>query len=358
MTGFTSDFLPFATGTSPTVITQAVYNALIARNTGFQAGVADEATCNKVWRQASIVSAMIGQFTADFGPSNVVDDGNIANLEAQFEAALVKYLTSYFIRIIPATYFYVNNSTGSDVTGTGLSSGAAWHSLTHALSALANYNLAGQTVILKMAQTGITYDPPPVFAAPSNGSLVILGDTAAQTSYVIGGSPPAGSSWLLTVQGGSVSLQGVTLANTSGTAGTANCACSGGSLQLQNVSFAGTTTAGYHIVAVTGGSVSVLNGCSFNASAVACWFAQYGGNISLFANTTTAGTPAWSQACAYAIDGGIIGFGGAGGWTFTNSGSTGPRYAAVRGGIIETAGGGANVFPGNVPGTAATGYYN
>jgi hypothetical protein len=36
----------------------------------------------------------------------------------------------------------------------------------------------------------------------------------------------------------------------------------------------------------------------------------------------------------------------------------GPRYLAVRGGVIETLGGGANVFPGSVAGTAPTGYYN
>ncbi len=91
---YSNDYLPFATGVSPTVISQGVYAALTARSTGFQAGVADESTVNKVWRQSSVVSAMVGQFTADYGTGNVVDDGNVATLEAQFKSALAAYAKS------------------------------------------------------------------------------------------------------------------------------------------------------------------------------------------------------------------------------------------------------------------------
>jgi len=49
---------------------------------GAQQGLADPVTFNNAMRQASVVAAMIAQFTADNGPSNVNDDGNVATLEA------------------------------------------------------------------------------------------------------------------------------------------------------------------------------------------------------------------------------------------------------------------------------------
>jgi hypothetical protein len=45
--------------------------------------------------------------------------------------------------------------------------------------------------------------------------------------------------------------------------------------------------------------------------------------------------------------------------TLSFSGSaTGQRYIAQKGGCIETFGGGANFFPGNVAGNSSTGYYS
>lgn len=87
-----NDYLPFATGGGANVLDQADYSALTARSAGFVAGTALSVQLNKVWRQGSMVAAMIGQFTADYGPGNVVDDGNIANYEAQFVAALGSFI--------------------------------------------------------------------------------------------------------------------------------------------------------------------------------------------------------------------------------------------------------------------------
>ena len=90
---------------------------------------------------------------------------------------------------------------------------------------------------------------------------------------------------------------------------------------------------------------------------------QGGGVINQFANMTTAPSSAlvWATACCYALNGGVFGQAGAGGLTFSlgaAGSATGPRYLAVRGGVIDSLGGGANVFPGSVAGTAPTGYYN
>lgn len=84
----TNQYLPFATAGGANVLTPADYQALAARLSGFSAGVASSQQLNSVWRQSSVVAAMIAQFIADELNVNVLDDGNVANLEAIFIAAL------------------------------------------------------------------------------------------------------------------------------------------------------------------------------------------------------------------------------------------------------------------------------
>ncbi|WP_296223274.1 gp53-like domain-containing protein [Ralstonia sp. UBA689] len=83
-----NDFLPFAGAAGANVITQAVYAALAAQQTGFQSGVANSAQLNKVWRQASIMAAVLGQFIADNSGQSAVDDGTTATLEANLKKAI------------------------------------------------------------------------------------------------------------------------------------------------------------------------------------------------------------------------------------------------------------------------------
>lgn len=63
------------------------------------------------------------------------------------------------------------------------------------------------------------------------------------------------------------------------------------------------------------------------------------------------GTPAWAEAFVSIADLSQA-FGNVSGFTGT---ATGKRYSAVSNGVIDTNGGGANYFPGNVAGTTATG---
>lgn len=80
-----NDFLTFAGGTGANVITQAVYAALAAQQTGFQAGVAPSAQLNKVWRQSSIAAAVLAQFICDRSGQAAVDDGTTATLLANLK---------------------------------------------------------------------------------------------------------------------------------------------------------------------------------------------------------------------------------------------------------------------------------
>ncbi|MCA8480254.1 hypothetical protein LGN35_20125 [Burkholderia multivorans] len=83
-----NDFLPFATGPGANVMAQADYEALEALLTGFQSGTAQSAQLNKVWRQSSIMAAVLGQFIVDLTGQDAVDDGTTATLLANLKMAV------------------------------------------------------------------------------------------------------------------------------------------------------------------------------------------------------------------------------------------------------------------------------
>lgn len=84
----TNDFLPFATGGSANVLTQAQWAALSALLNGFQSGVADSKSINKAFRQSSIMSSVLAQFIVAQTGQNAVDDGTTATLLANLLAAV------------------------------------------------------------------------------------------------------------------------------------------------------------------------------------------------------------------------------------------------------------------------------
>ncbi|QLL11691.1 gp53-like domain-containing protein [Pseudomonas chlororaphis] len=71
-------------------MSQSDYAALTARSNGFSAGTAASIQLNKVWRQASIMAAMIGQFIVDNNGTDAIDDGTITTLLNSFKQGLNK----------------------------------------------------------------------------------------------------------------------------------------------------------------------------------------------------------------------------------------------------------------------------
>ena len=86
----TTDFLPFGTGGSAPVLTQAAY-ASLPPSAGFGAGLLPKEYINKALRQSSVIAAMIGNFMVAQG-QNANDDGNLTTLGANFVAALQAHL--------------------------------------------------------------------------------------------------------------------------------------------------------------------------------------------------------------------------------------------------------------------------
>lgn len=84
-----NDFIPFAVGGSANVISQATYAAdTTLTQGGFTSGIATSAQLNKVWRQSSIMAAVIASFIVAETGQTAIDDGTTATLLANFTAAV------------------------------------------------------------------------------------------------------------------------------------------------------------------------------------------------------------------------------------------------------------------------------
>ena len=86
-----NDFLPFAGAVGANVVTQAEWEGLTALlEDGFIAGTARSNQANKLFRQVSIMMAMIASFIVDETGDDVIDDGvaGIAAIQTSFTNAI------------------------------------------------------------------------------------------------------------------------------------------------------------------------------------------------------------------------------------------------------------------------------
>jgi hypothetical protein len=163
-----NDFVPFGTGAGANVESAAAWTAETVRQTGFESGILSSKLLNTAFRQATSIAAMIAKFTADYGPSNVNDDGNIAALENQFGAALLQYVSG----LLPS---------GHSLIHFGVDSGAA-NSLAATVTPTIIARQAGDTYVIKTttANTGAcTFNPSGLGAGPihrGGGTALIAGD--------------------------------------------------------------------------------------------------------------------------------------------------------------------------------------
>lgn len=88
----TVDYLPIANGGGANVETQAQYvtdlNPGGSLQDGYQAGTALSAQVNKTLRQSSMISAAVANVISNVLGIDVLDDGNLANLIANLQAAI------------------------------------------------------------------------------------------------------------------------------------------------------------------------------------------------------------------------------------------------------------------------------
>lgn len=117
----TNDYLPVAVGAGANVQTQTAYKGSGPQSVGFGSGIVPSNVANKMWRQASVVISMIAQFISDTLGQDVLDNGNVAALEAQFIAAIggVAHPGINVVAFSPTPNFDFSISANQEITLTG-----------------------------------------------------------------------------------------------------------------------------------------------------------------------------------------------------------------------------------------------
>ena len=90
----TTDFLPFATGSSANVESQSSWVGDAVVSNGFTSGIASSAKFNKALRQGTFVSAGLATWISQQISGNVPDDGNLANFVTSITTALGDYIAT------------------------------------------------------------------------------------------------------------------------------------------------------------------------------------------------------------------------------------------------------------------------
>ncbi|NHB93620.1 tail fiber protein [Photorhabdus cinerea] len=111
-----NDFKAFATGENANTLSQEEYENADFIEEGFKSGIARSERLNKVWRQSSIIAAVIGKYIAEKTGEDVIDDGDLEKLTQQLDLALKQKITTE----IPAASLtqkgisQLNSATNSD----------------------------------------------------------------------------------------------------------------------------------------------------------------------------------------------------------------------------------------------------
>jgi hypothetical protein len=252
-------------------------------------------------------------------------------------------------RLLADTTFYVAPTGNDNNPGT---SGSPWKTLAKAASYIqTQLDLNGFTVTVSVANG--TYTDPFVLSGFVPGQLdltkvVVQGNTSTPTSCFVNCSTVApfgaANGAAFTVRGFQVSGTSVTAQNGSGI-----YAASGATIAYSNMAF--NSCAFAHVFAENGGYCVAGTGLVINSNAPSHIFAKNGGIVSITGRAhTITGGPTFSGAFAQA-EWGVIEAATA---TFSGSAS-GPRYYSNMNGVIKTAGGGANFFPGSTTGSVNAG---
>lgn len=247
---------------------------------------------------------------------------------------------------------YVNASTGSD-NNQGLTPTTAFQTLTRAAAEIANWNLNGFDITINIADGNYTGVAAPKMAG--SGNVFWIGNPTSPSNVVITGT----NQTAFAAAGVSHQLNGVKIQSTGIGGGIG--AFSNAYLIAKNIEWGNNTGAMIWAVYAStirlDGSLKISGGspghayspgvfaAAWNSSTIDCT------NISSPPTLTVVGTPAFGTAFVQAQSLSNIAM------LFASvvGGATGQRYFANLNSIINTNGGGASYFPGDVAGSVSTG---
>lgn len=173
-----NDFLTFAVGGSANVTPQAAYAAdtPLLQN-GFVAGIANSADLNKVWRQSSIMAAVVAQFIVNQSGQNAVDDGTTATLIANLLTAIRSATkTGVILTDTGAANAYTAVNAPPLVSGTWIDGVVQQVKIAHANTGASTYAPDGLTAI---PIYGLGLQPLQGGELALNGTAVLMHATIA-----------------------------------------------------------------------------------------------------------------------------------------------------------------------------------
>lgn len=205
-----NDFLVFAGASGANVLTQAAYASSTTLAGGYITGTASSAAVNKTLRQTSIISAMIAQFICDNAAQPAIDNGTIATLETNFEAAIlaiadtvnipisqVEGLAAELAGFLPLTGNAVSASklaTARNIALTGAVTGAVNFdgssnvSITTAFGSMAASSLLGNPTSSAATPSAITLANGLIFSGTTLGLGAITPSTVSASGSIVGSS--------------------------------------------------------------------------------------------------------------------------------------------------------------------------
>lgn len=281
-----------------------------------------------------------------------------AALQVQFRRGSLQVILEFdgtawaealFVRQVsvgPTIYVRTDGNDANDGSANDSAHAFATIRAAHAFG-IRSYFLVGQTLTIQMGNAG-TYAAPGGMNCAS-ADVVVRGDPANPASYVISGSPANPAEGMISTANGSLTLNGVALANT--TAGVASVAAGGlGSVAVTNVRFS--TTAGVPTLlgASTGGRINIQAGCVIGGNADNMLSVTTGGSIAITSNVTVDAGLTFSIVALANTLGQIYATG-----SFSFIGSVvGQRYLSTNNSVINV-GGSSTFFPGSTSGVTSNG---
>ena len=243
-----------------------------------------------------------------------------------------------------ARTYYVRTDGSDSNNGLANTSGGAFLTIQKAIDIIYGLDINTYAVTIQIADG--TYTGAIVVNSPFLGSgvVTIQGNSGTPANVVLS----TGASTTMTAQNCSaVTIKDLKITNTGGNGVRAT---TNATVNFQNINFGSVNFS--HLLGDDTGAIVCTGNYAISGGGT-CHMRAASGFVRASSKTVTlSGTPAFSVAFAQAVTAGIV---TAGSNTYSGTGATGVRYDASLNSVINTNGGGANYFPGNSAGTAATG---
>lgn len=288
--------------------------------------------------------------------SGTVVAGNIASWDSDTQ---VKSATAAEIRsaggglrevLTSHRTYYVRTDGNNANTGLSNTAGGAFLTIQKAIDTALALDCSIYNVTIQVASG--TYSGNVLMNGPlvGSGSLTLQGDIATPSNVSL--ALTGGFGALSAKNGGRLRLAGLKISN-SGANGQAVYATDGGMIEVAGAMEWGACPNRHHIDLARGGRFLSTNQAHTISGSSHGFIAAYAGSTFLMQSVTIAvtGSPNFLVACAVAESASHLQFNAA---SFSGA-ATGKRYSATLNGVIQTSGGGASFFPGDVAGTTATG---